>query len=398
MSKLEPLHELVYNVSDAFHPSRMSAKQFLLYSFEAHDAGKKPVVVAESEMKSSKKVVRAGDVLFAKLNPRIPRAWLVDDAGDGMVQLCSTEFVVLRPKNPRELDPEYLAWTLVAPQFLAPVQAQVSSSTKSHQRVRPEFILDQCVPFRSAAEQKRVAGRINECLDRVEEMQQLLVEGEEERFHLLAATLRDLFQEAEASGKPTSIGAVTLASKYGTNVKCSENGGGIPILRIPNVAGGRVNLEKLKFARLSDRERVKIRLENADLLVVRTNGSPDLVGRCAVFKESGDFGYASYLIRFKLDCAAVMPDYVSLFLQSPQGRDAIAQIRQTSAGQYNVNSENLRNVLFPLVKPKVQAAVIEKALAVQTIAESIGEELKQTALESNALRQSILREAFAGNL
>ncbi len=254
------------------------------------------------------------------------------------------------------------------------------------------------VPVPSLVEQRRVVGRIKECLSRVEEMQRLREEVEGERVTLVAATLRELFAEAAANGTPSSIGAVTVASQYGTNVKCSENGDGTPILRIPNVAGGRVNLDRLKFARLSERERAKVRLENGDLLVVRTNGSPDLVGRCAVFREHGEFGYASYLIRFRLKLDHVLPDYVSFFLRSPQGRNAIAQIRQTSAGQYNVNSENLRNIIFPLVNLKAQAVVIEKALNVQRIADSMGDELKAAELEAGLLRESILREAFEGNM
>jgi type I restriction enzyme S subunit len=349
-------------------------------------------------MKSGKKIVRAGDVLFAKLNPRIPRAWLVETPEYGLTKLCSTEFVVLRPKAPRDFDPEYLAWTLLAPQFLAPIQAQVSSSTKSHQRVRPEFILEQGVPARPHADQLRIVARIKECLNRVEEMQRLRDEAEAGRALLLSATLCELFEEAANQAKPCSISAVTLESQYGTNVKCAENVDGIPILRIPNVAGGFVNFEKLKFAPLSEKEQTKVRLRKGDLLVVRTNGSPELVGRCAVFQETGTFGYASYLIRFRLDPEKVLPTYVSFFLQSPGGREAIARIRQTSAGQYNVNSENLRNIVFPLAKLPAQAALVEKAFAVQRVADSISDELVATGRDTAVLRESILREAFAGNL
>jgi type I restriction enzyme S subunit len=89
---------------------------------------------------------------------------------------------------------------------------------------------------------------------------------------------------------------------------------------------------------------------------------------------------------------------VSLYLQSPRGREAIARIRQTSAGQYNVNSENLRKIVFPLVKPRAQAVLVEKALAVQRMAKLTGDELKDTAIEAEFLHKSILREAFAGNL
>lgn len=292
-----------------------------------------------------------------------------------------------------DLDPEFLAFYLLSKR----------SCLREHQKgatikgIRSEILEDLPVPLLEKSKQRRLVGDIKECLRRVEEMQRLREEALAEQNLLLSATLRNLFQEAARRGQAHSIGSVTLESQYGTNVKCMENGGGTPILRIPNVAGGRVNLEKLKFAHLTEKENAKVRLRNGDLLVVRTNGSLDLVGRCAVFEEGGAFGYASYLIRFRLNPAMVLPAYASFFLQSPQGRDAIARIRQTSAGQYNVNSENLRNILMPLPKKEDQAALVDRATAVQRLANAVGKELATTRAET-ALRESILRDAFARNL
>jgi type I restriction enzyme S subunit len=230
MSTLRPLRELVDNVSDAFTPSPTSGKEHLLYSFEAHDAGMKPVVVTESEMKSGKKIVHTGDVLFAKLNPRIPRAWLVEGGTSGTSRVCSTEFVVLRAKNPRELEPEYLAWTLLAPQFLEPIQAQVSSSTKSHQRIRPDFLLDQGVPSRPQAEQIRVVWRIKECLSRVEEMQRLREELIAENGLFEASFVNDFLASASVR-RATRVALerrVLKRAQYGTSQKADAADGEYP--------------------------------------------------------------------------------------------------------------------------------------------------------------------------
>ena len=315
---------------------------------------------------------------------------------DNRTYLCSNFVHCLRP-NQLAMDSEFLSLALLSPQFREQVfQAQNTTSGLRNLSLTEYLAAD--ITYPNLPEQRRLVARIKDCLSRVEEMQRLREEAEAGRVLILSATLRELFKEAANQATPCSVGTVTLESQYGTNVKCNENGDGIPILRIPNVAGGFVNLKKLKFAPLSQKEQAKVRLRRGDLLVVRTNGSPDLVGRCAVFQETGTFGYASYLIRFRLDPAKVLPTYVSFFLQSPGGREAIARIRQTSAGQYNVNSENLRNIVFPLAKLPAQAALVEKAFAVQRIADSISDELVATGHDAAALRESILREAFAGNL
>jgi hypothetical protein len=54
-----------------------------------------------------------------------------------------------------------------------------------------------------------------------------------------------------------------------------------------------------------------------------TNGSRDLVGRCAVFDTADQnqiVGFASYLIRVRVDPSKVLPRYLAYFLNSTKGR------------------------------------------------------------------------------
>ncbi|MCB1079691.1 MAG: hypothetical protein KDM64_17875, partial [Verrucomicrobiae bacterium] len=148
-----PLTELVSICTDSFRPSENSARKVSLFSFAAFDGAKCPEETAEREIKSNKTRIQNGDVLFAKLNPRIPRVWPIHDLEDSATAVCSTEFVVLRPQNRAEVDSDYLSYMLGAPQFLTPIQRLVSSSTKSHQRVKPAQITEGSIPKRPLKEQ-----------------------------------------------------------------------------------------------------------------------------------------------------------------------------------------------------------------------------------------------------
>jgi type I restriction enzyme, S subunit len=89
-------------------------------------------------------------------------------------------------------------------------------------------------------------------------------------------------------------------ARYGTSKKCSYENGGIPVLRIPNVIGGLISLDDLKYSHLSDSERAGLKLNSCDIVVIRTNRSVSLVGRAAVFTEINDIvGFASCLIRLR---------------------------------------------------------------------------------------------------
>ena len=76
-------------------------------------------------------------------------------------------------------------------------------------------------------------------------------------------------------------------------------------------------------------------LQDGDVLIIRTSGSRDLVGTCAVFREEGDFVFASYLIRLRFDASKVIPEFVSWFLNSPLGRQQVDAVsRQIMAEQH----------------------------------------------------------------
>src|SRR5436305_249946 len=89
-----------------------------------------------------------------------------------------------------------------------------------------------------------------------------------------------------------------------------------PILRMGNIQNGRLNLRDLKYLHLNDDERAKLLLAKGDILVNRTN-SAELVGKCAVFDMEGDYGFASYLIRLRLDMKRADSNLVAIYINSP---------------------------------------------------------------------------------
>lgn len=394
MSEMKPLRDLVQNVSDAFNPAPTSSKPYLLYSFEAHDEGKKPITVAGSDMKSGKKIVRTGDVLFAKLNPRIPRAWLVDGGGNDATQLCSTEFVVLRPKNPKELDAEYLAWTLVAPQFLSPIQAQVSSSTKSHQRVRPDFILNQRVPARSHEEQQRVVRRIKECLSRVEEMRRLREEAAKEAEALMSAALREVWESEVIADAPqvalAELGSITTGNTPSRKVPDYFASTGTPWITPGDMNGAKEITSTREFLSPRGVAEARARVLAADSVVVCCIGAT--IGKVALVRERTGINQQINAITFG---KRVNPDFGFWACRAlyPQILSNAAQ-----ATLPILNKSRFGELTIPVPELKVQertAAKLDKVLEASLAMKVTTEEL---AKEEQILRESILREAFAGNL
>jgi type I restriction enzyme S subunit len=112
------------------------------FSIPAFDAGMRAVVESGSAIKSNKFLVVEGCVLLSKLNPRIPRVWLPPPPR-GRQQIASTEFLVFLPRS--VFDRYYLYCQFQQVAFRDELAQGASGTSNSHQRVRPNDLLEKVV-------------------------------------------------------------------------------------------------------------------------------------------------------------------------------------------------------------------------------------------------------------
>jgi type I restriction enzyme S subunit len=210
------------------------------------------------------------------------------------------------------------------------------------------------------AEQRKIAavfGLVQRAMEQQERLIALTTE-------LKTALLYRLFTQG-LRGEPqkqTEIGPVprswevatlensAVAFDYGTSVKCEHGKAGVPVLRIPNVVGGSIDLSDLKYGQPKRNELAQLRLQDGDLLFVRTNGVMENAGRCALYRgELKDCYFASYLIRVRVDPSKVLPAFVNEYARTERGRSLLSgRAIRTADGKFNINSGTLKRVLLPL--------------------------------------------------
>ena len=127
---------------------------------------------------------------------------------------------------------------------------------------------------------------------------------------------------------------------YGTSIDCNELGKGMPVLRIPNIDNLEINFDDLKYTSLGNSETEKYLLKKNDILVIRTNGNPESVGKSAIFKQEGTYIFASYLIRVKPK-DNINPDFLINAMNSISIRGSLTFSARTSVGNYNLNTQSL---------------------------------------------------------
>ena len=396
--------------------------------------------------------VRTGNTLFSTVRTYLKNIAMVPPAFDG--QVASTGFCVLNPSD--EIDSRFVFYYVVSDDFITALNPLQRGT--SYPAVRDDDVLAQGIDLPPLPEQRRIVAEIEKQFTRLDasvaalrrtranlkryrasilraacsgelaatEAELARAEGREYEpagvlLERILAERRARWESQEkrrgrykepaapdASDLPplpkgwawATVGQMIVRSEYGTSVKCSYESEGVPVLRIPNIVGGEIDLTDLKFANQSlpvDDDRA---LQVGDVLMCRTNGSISLIGKTAVIKRSLEpyHSFASYLLRFRfMDCPP-LSNWFHLFATSQLGRKYIEREAASSAGQHNVSLSLIHRMPVPVPPTAEQrriVAEVERRLSVVQQAEAAVEASLQRA---ERLRQSILKRAFSGQL
>lgn len=190
------------------------------------------------------------------------------------------------------------------------------------------------------------------------------------------------------------LGEVARDFSYGSSSK-SQPIGDIPVLRMGNIQGGRLDWDDLVFS--SDKEEIKkYSLQAGDVLFNRTN-SPELVGKTAIYKGEQPAIYAGYLIRVR--CGETLaPEFLNYCLNSPQGRDYCWQVKTDGVSQSNINAKKLADFRFCLPSVEEQKEIVRRVEQLFAFADQLEAKVASAKSRIDHLTQSILAKAFRGEL
>ena len=287
-------------------------------------------------------------VLYAKLRPYLNKVATPEFAGR-----CSTELVPLLPR--RAVDRDFLAYLLRRRETVAFVMSSVTGSRMP--RADMNALMSMRVPLPSLEEQRRIVDILNRAA-RIEALRRRAAERLREFVPALFIKIFGDPVENPMGWDVRPLADLVKDFRYGTTRKCYDSTGrkdGVPVLRIPNILHGGVDWTDLKFSSLRKSECDNMKLEQGDILFVRSNGNREYIGRCAVFDGERRAAYYSHLIRARLRTEGPAdPVYVSTCLALPTARQVILRMARTTAGSYNVSIDDLERIRIPVPEPKLQ--------------------------------------------
>lgn len=153
------------------------------------------------------------------------------------------------------------------------------------------------------------------------------------------------------------IGKHLEKSQYGISISMNEDATGYPIFRMNEIHNMLCDLEVSKCADISADEAKKFILKDGDVLFNRTN-SFEWVGRTGIYYETDkvDRVFASYLVRF-IPNKKIIPEYLATFLTTQYGVMDVKRRSRHSINQTNVNPEEVKEILIPLLDMRLQEKI-----------------------------------------
>ena len=191
------------------------------------------------------------------------------------------------------------------------------------------------------------------------------------------------------------LGCCSTKPEYGTAAKSSTRGE-VPVVRMGNVQNGGIDWSNLVYT--SNKEEIaQYSLQSGDVLFNRTN-SPELVGKTAIYRSERSAVFAGYLIRVNQIDQIASGRYVAYFLNSPRAREHGKSVKTDGVNQSNINGTKLQEYPFPICSAAEQTKIVRILEARFEATELLDAEIDAALARAEALRQSILKRAFAGQL
>ena len=343
--------------------------------------------------------VQMGDFIYSRLFAWRGAFGVINTDLDGCY--VSNEFPTFEVDK-ENMDLEFLRLWFRLPSIIKIVEADCSGSTPlTRNRFKEEFFLDLQIPLPSIEEQRHIVARIEELTAKIEEVRRLRRKAGEEAVALLKSSLTAIVNEHIKQNGTLQLNDLIIDACYGTSVKCGYDRvkDSIPVLRIPNVASEKINIDDLKYGTLSGSELNRVLVKEGDILVVRTNGSADLVGRCAVVPSMLEpTAFASYMILLRCDSKIIGHEYLQLMLKHLRTEGQLIDFARTTAGQYNVSLGRLRAVKIPVPPLPEQRRIVAYLDELQAKVDALRRLQAETGAELDALLPAVLDRAFKGGL
>jgi len=317
---------------------------------------------------------------------------------------------LLRP-NTEQIDARFLGWVLHQINRTGRV-VRLEQQTTQMRNLHLRDYLSMPLPVPPHDEQVAIA-RILDAVDAALERIRVAVERARE---LKRACLRRVFHDAlgetayaDRPRKKLPRGWALVPTqrllaedpKNGLSPESSAQPPGIPSFSIAAIRDGRVDLETrehFKYARVEGRYAERYRLRRGDVLVVRGNANPDLVGTAGMvdrFPDGCIYPDITMRLAFRtVGGPTVSGAFAVLAWNHAIVHNQVLRRAKTSNGTLKINSRDVNQIIMPVPPDQEQAEICSTVGAVDGLIDA----LSAVGRAQQELKKSLMHDLLTGRV
>lgn len=245
------------------------------------------------------------------------------------------------------------------------------------------------IPIPPISEQERIVARIEELFSQLDAGVETLKKTKAQLAVYRQAVLKEAFEKVTIQ---VPLGSIS-ESRLGKMLDKEKNvGEPRRYLRNINVRWFSVDLSDLLEMRIEDSEVDKYSLRKGDLVICE-GGEP---GRCAVWETDDTIFYQKALHRVRFTDFS-NPKFYMYFLWYAAQTGRLKPFF-TGTGIKHLTGQSLVKILVPTTDRENQNSIVNEIESRLSVCDSIEQTVDATLQQAEAMRQSILKDAFEGRL
>lgn len=248
-------------------------------------------------------------------------------------------------------------------------------------------------------DQHRIVTRIEELFSQLDSGVETLKKTKEQLKVYRQAILSEAFPTLSKANKKLLYEIAEISGGITKGRKLSPNDSiELPYLRVANVQNGYLNLSQIKTIQLKKTEREKYLLKFGDVLYTE-GGDRDKLGRGTVWKdEVANCVHQNHIFKARINNSLAIPEYIAYWSMAGTAREYFYKNGKQTVNLASINKTVLSNLPIPIVPLELQYKTIKEIESRLSVCDSIEKTIDTALQEAEALRQSILKQAFEGGL
>ncbi|MCI6353352.1 MAG: restriction endonuclease subunit S [Firmicutes bacterium] len=337
--------------------------------------------------------LRKGDILIARLGDPLCKACVFPLDG---LYITAVDVAILRIGSD-VVNPKYLIYLLNSPWFKDQVKQYESGTTRK--RISRKNLDRIEMIFPPLPEQERIVSRIEELFSQLDAGVETLKKTKAQLSVYRQAAITEAFS---VENNTPNVCLSDIAQIIGGITKGRDLSGTetieLPYLRVANVQNGYLDLSEIKTIKLRVDEKERYLLKPGDVLYTE-GGDRDKLGRGTVWRgEIKDCVHQNHVFKARVDQSKAIPEYVAFWSMSTPARNYFYQKGKQSVNLASINKTVLSALTLPLPALEKQREIINHIESRLSVCDSIEQTVDTALQQAEAMRQSILTQAFGGAL